>query len=80
MFAPSSIMLTRAKRDGGTASCWQVAWNDPSKEKLQSKISLRTTCAACIKCMVQATIRAGPKSPSTANVLSDQKVRKAMCV
>ena len=30
IFDPSRIILTKAKSEGGTASLWQSAWNDPS--------------------------------------------------
>jgi hypothetical protein len=33
-------MLMKAKRDGGTAFCWQFSLNDPSKEKDELRISL----------------------------------------
>ena len=45
IFDPSRIMLNKAKSEGGTATLWQSAWNDPS---IFPKIFL---CAARARCI-----------------------------
>ena len=55
MLGPSSIILTRAIKDGGMTSCSHDGLKDPLNEYF-SNISLRTICVAYAKCITSSAI------------------------